>query len=48
MTDSKRSGNSPLRSKLRGIKPTVIEMRRVELKINLFAANENSGNKARF
>ena len=25
MTDSKRSGNSDLRSKLRGIKPAVIE-----------------------
>jgi hypothetical protein len=27
MTDSKRSGNSSLRSKLRGIKPAVIEER---------------------
>ena len=28
MTDSKRSGSSSLRSKLRGIKPAVIESRR--------------------
>ena len=35
MTDSKRSGNNSLRSKLRGIKPEVIEqLERLELELN--------------